>query len=157
MANLSKTLARPYTDEWYTTPEFVSALGRLDLDPCAGSNTRHARRNIRRPQNGLIVEWRGRVWCNPPYSDKEGWIEKIIAHGNGYLLIFSITETRLYQRAAAACDGIFFPLRRIQFINHNGKNPPFGSALFCFGKANTAAVRKSKLSGHLTTRIERIG
>ncbi len=62
------------------TPLYVwNCLGTIDLDPCAGQYTVIGKRNywIGRGDDGLKKEWNGFVFCNPPFSEKEEWIEKI--------------------------------------------------------------------------------
>lgn len=58
------------TDEWYTPIEIVNALGVFDLDPCAPVNPlwRTATQMYNKNDNGLLKDWKGRVWLNPPYS-----------------------------------------------------------------------------------------
>lgn len=72
------------------TPKWVySQLGHIDLDPCAGINTNIGSTNwaIERNEDGIIMEWFGFVYCNPPFSEKELWIDKMIKHGCGILLL----------------------------------------------------------------------
>ena len=72
------------------TPEWVyKSLGLFDLDPCAGEKTNIANVNWwdGRGENGLQMEWNGFVWCNPPFSQKELWAERMIKHGNGILIL----------------------------------------------------------------------
>ena len=90
-----------YSDEWYTPPRIVSALGPFDLDPSAGPMN-HAARNIRHPEEcGLSVEWSGRVWLNPPYSNVHEWLAKFVAHGDGITLVNARPETQWFQRLVA--------------------------------------------------------
>lgn len=58
------------TDEWYTPKEIIDALGKFDLDPCAPVNPlwQTATQMYNKNDNGLLQEWVGRVWLNPPYS-----------------------------------------------------------------------------------------
>lgn len=74
--------------EWYTPPEIIAAatavLGAIDLDPASSplANQRvKAARIFTERDNGLVQEWRGRVWMNHPFS-REGnplWVRKIVA------------------------------------------------------------------------------
>ncbi len=70
-------------DEWLTPPDLIKSLGTFDLDPCAP---------IKRPWNtaknhftindmGLMQNWHGRVWLNPPYGSETGnWLGKLKLH-----------------------------------------------------------------------------
>ena len=72
------------------TPNWVwSALGPFDLDPCAGENTVIANVNWwdGRGECGLSRQWFGLAYCNPPFSQKETWIQKVIEHGNAILIL----------------------------------------------------------------------
>jgi hypothetical protein len=96
--------SRPVADShvWLTPPEILSALGPFDLDPCAAPEPRPwptAARHITLPECGLVDEWSGRVWCNPPFgSNTEAWLKRMAAHGNGIALVFARTETEMFQR-----------------------------------------------------------
>ena len=57
-------------DEWLTPPEIIKALGDFDLDPCSPINRpwNTAKNHFNINDNGLMQNWFGRVWCNPPYG-----------------------------------------------------------------------------------------
>ena len=57
-------------DEWLTPPEIVKSLGEFDLDPCSPIERPWdtAKNHFTINDNGLIQNWFGRVWCNPPYG-----------------------------------------------------------------------------------------
>ena len=72
-------------DEWLTPPELIKALGKFDLDPCSPIkrpwNTAKHHYNIN--DNGLLMPWEGRVFCNPPYGNQAvKWLEKCALHDN---------------------------------------------------------------------------
>ncbi len=88
------------------TPAWVyTKLGLIDLDPCAGENTHIAITNwaLERGEDGLKSEWSGFVFCNPPFSQKELWIEKMIKHGNGILLLPERGSAPWFGPLAAHC------------------------------------------------------
>ena len=141
---------RPYRDEYYTPPAIVRALGRFDLDPCAGP-TRLARRCIRRPKDGLRSQWTGRIWMNAPYSNLPQWLDRFIEHGNGICLVNARPETRWFQRLLCNASACLWIAGRVQFGNPRGVcHPPVGSVLFAIGKANAAALRRAKIQGVVT-------
>lgn len=61
--------------EWYTPPEIIHALGTFDLDPATSREAmllnQSASRFYTKEDNGLIKEWNGRVWLNPPYQNPD--------------------------------------------------------------------------------------
>ena len=142
-----------YSDEWYTPPEIPKALGRFDLDPCAGPSC-HARRNIRRPKCGLQVAWRGRIWLNPPYSDIQPWLTRFLEHGNGIALVNARCETLWFQRLAAKADGLLMIRRRVKFTSDRltESGPTVGSILVALGGGNAEALRESGIEGLFLTR-----
>ena len=72
------------SDCWYT-PSYivelvVQVLGEIDLDPCADDGKHiSCKRHYTKEDDGLIREWEGRVFMNPPYSQPGVWIEKLQA------------------------------------------------------------------------------
>jgi len=87
-------------EEWLTPPHLLKALGPFDLDPCA-SIVRPwptASHHFTTADNGLILPWLGRVFCNPPYgSETPRWMQRMAEHqGGGIALIFARTETRTF-------------------------------------------------------------
>jgi len=111
-------------EEWLTPPEIFRALGDFDLDPCAPINRPWptAKQHYTITDNGLLKEWRGRVWCNPPYGPKTGeWMRRCAEHKNCTALIFARTETQqffayIWPRATAVC----FLKGRLSFYHVNG-------------------------------------
>jgi phage N-6-adenine-methyltransferase len=72
------------SDRWYTPPYIVElvvqVLGKIDLDPCADDGKHiKAKRHYTEDTDGLIREWEGRVFMNPPYSQPGVWMEKLQA------------------------------------------------------------------------------
>lgn len=142
------------TNDWWTPPEIVEALGKFDLDPCAGKGqTPLASRIYTLPQNGLELPWEGRVFCNPPYGPHVGdWAEKMAEHCNGILLIFARVETRAWRKIWEGADAILFPFKRIKFLKPDGSGAKCGTApsAFCaYGLNNVEYLRHSGIEGAL--------
>lgn len=133
------------TVEWYTPPGLFLMLMRgcadpwFDLDPAAapeGATFVPARAFYRREDDGLSRDWFGHVWLNPPYG-RQGvrFVDRMIAHDDGLLLLPSRTETAVYQRALAAADAVCLLRDRLWFRRadgHTGRSS-FGSTIFAFG------------------------
>ena len=66
----SHQAAKMKNDEWLTPPDIIKALGDFDLDPCSPIERPWptAREHYTILDNGLMLPWHGRVWCNPPYG-----------------------------------------------------------------------------------------
>lgn len=142
------------SNDWWTPPEIVDALGKFDLDPCAGVGQKPlAARVYAPPQNGLALPWEGRIWCNPPYGPHVSeWAEKMYEHCNGILLIFARVETKAWRGIWANADAILFPSRRITFLRPDGLKAKSGTApsAFCaYGLANVEALRHCGIEGAL--------
>lgn len=146
-----------YKDTWQT-PEWVYYGIKFDLDPCAGTNN-IAATNYRYQdgQDGLLLPWFGLVWMNPPFSEKAKWLQKLSVHGNGIAIIPASVETKWFQKYAKLASLVWFPPRRIQYLDpQTGKGAKngamFPSALFAFGDEAAEALRaKAKSIGGLTT------
>lgn len=141
------------TREWFTPPELFTALGiRFDLDPASPMSGPvpwvPADRFYSPRENGLVMPWSGRVWLNPPYGPPGvSFIDRLIAHEDGMLLIPARTETRVFQRAAEAAHEVVFLRERLHFIREDGfrGRAGFASALFAFGGECMWALRQARL------------
>ena len=132
------------------TPAYVyEALGLFDLDPCAGESTSIGATNyaLERNEDGLSLEWRGLVFCNPPFSEKEKWIDKIIRHGEGILLLPERGSTPWFGPLAEASGKYFVMGKKINFEGGSSSNPT-GSVLFPFGEEAVKRIYESGHPGH---------
>ena len=140
------------SDEWYTPPEVFDALGlTFDLDPAAppgGVPWIPADRHLSRREDGLIQDWRGRVWVNPPYGRAtEAWLRKLAAHGDGLALLYARTDTRWFQRIAAEASALCFVRGRLRFHRPDGTGAiaRAPSLLIAFGLPCALALAESGL------------
>ena len=93
--------------------------------------------------NGLLQEWSGRVWLNPPYAQPaiSDFIEKMVSEwdrgqiNSAIMLTHNYTDTSWFQKAARACSAICFTRGRIRFKSPTGEvaAPTQGQAFFYFG------------------------
>ena len=139
------------SDEWYTPPEFIAALGEFDLDPACGPLcTNHtAVRRYGPQEDGLAQVWAGRVWLNPPFSNASPFIDRLAEHGDGIALVFTRSDAVWYQRAVERAGGVFLLKGRIHFQRPGGgpSRCPLGCSLLPFGERNRRAVLRSGLPG----------
>ena len=130
------------------TPPYIlepirELLGGIGLDPCTEpDNPTMADKWYHLPEDGCSMPWdASSVFCNPPYGEaRNRWVEKCIVEGDKrkiVLLIPSHTETRIFQKALAACNSVVFVKARIRFgvlrENRRQEAASHGSAMFGFG------------------------
>lgn len=145
------------TDVWLTPPNIINALGAFDLDPCCPNNlpwkTANKCYSLENGEDGLILEWNGRIWLNPPYSNWVPFMEKLKNHGNGIALIFARTETKgFFDHIWNDADSILFLKRGVKFVKSDlssGGSSTAPSVLIAYGKENTKSLENSKLDGKL--------
>lgn len=149
--------ARHGKEEWLTPPYILEALGRFDLDPCA-SIVRPwptADNHFTIEDNGLLKEWFGRIWLNPPYGNQtEKWFRRMQEHNNGIALTFARTETKMFFESVwPRANAIMFLRGRVQFYHVTGKPGMSGSGspsvLIAYGHNNIEPLEKSGLDGFL--------
>lgn len=139
--------------EWYTPARIIDAarlvLGDIDLDPASSplaNETVRASRYYTADDDGLAQPWAGRVWMNPPYST--GLVERFVvravedyAAGSvtaAVVLTNNSTDTRWWQRLAAAASAVCFPARRIRFVAPAGEqNTPLQGQTIAYLGADT--------------------
>lgn len=133
-----------------TPPWIIQELGVVDLDPCAGVSTYIGKTNfaVERGENGLELDWHGFVYCNPPFSQKEEWIKRMIEHGNGILILPERGSAPWFGPLAVAAGKYFVMGRKINFVGGPSSNN-LGSCFFLFGDEAEKRIRNSELPGHL--------
>lgn len=98
------------TDTWLTPPWLLERMGKFDLDPCPANGS-----------DGLDIDWKGRVWLNPPYSKNSQFMKKMSTHRNGISLVFARTETRWFQSYVFPfAHSILFLNKRLKFFKEDG-------------------------------------
>lgn len=133
------------------TPQYVwQPLGPFDLDPCSGEFTKIGKINWwdGRGENGLEKDWLGFVWCNPPFSQKELWIEKMLQHNNGILILPERGSAPWFGKLAQKVGSYFVMGKKINFIGGQSSNN-IGSILFPFGAEAARRIINTNLPGHL--------
>jgi hypothetical protein len=138
-------------NDYLITPEWVwKPLGHIDLDPCAGLLTAIGQENwrIESGQNGLEKKWFGFVYCNPPFSQKEIWIQKMINHGDGILLLPERGSAPWFGPLAYSVRTYWVMGKKINFIGGTSSNN-LGSCLFLFGDEAEQRLIDSGLPGHM--------
>ena len=154
----AKRGAKDEVDDRGTDPAFIASLeerfGRFDLDVAAAPHNAKAPKFYTREHDGLTQPWRGRVWCNPPYSDCGTWVRKAWAEWGQEpsleLIVMLLPANRVEQKwwqehVEPFRDRVNSPLRveflpgRMRFIRPDwtpgpkGDRPPFGCCLLIWG------------------------
>lgn len=142
-------------DEWLTPPEIIRSLGEFDLDPCSPIDRPWptAKNHFTIQDDGLLQEWTGRVWLNPPYGKFVWqWLYKLSQHKNGIALIFSRTGTaefhnQIWQKA----HSLLFIKGRLHFHHVNGDRAPHNcgadSVLISYDSENTKVLQNCSIEG----------
>ena len=128
------------SDEWETPIDVFNRLNEefdFDLDPCADENNHKCDRYFTKKQNGLIQNWDGRVFCNPPYGRKIAlWVQKASEESKKcntivVMLLPARTDTKWFHEYIYNKAEIRFIKGRLKFNNSN--NPaPFPSMIVVF-------------------------
>lgn len=143
------------SNEWLTPPHVIQSIGAFDLDPCAHSRQfyKTARRMVSLPDDGLEIEWRGRVWLNPPYGRAlPAWMKRMAEHDNGVALVPARTEVEswFWPYVWEAATAVLFLQGRLYFHRPDGStagNAGHGSVLAAYGDECAGLLEDCKLSG----------
>lgn len=106
------------------------------MDPCAavGRPWDCAKINYTIEDDGLKQEWKGRVWCNPPYgSEASAFLQKFSEYkGPGLCLLFVRSDTRAWHDYILhSAKYIFFFKGRIKFCKIDGSQGATANAPSC--------------------------
>ena len=122
------------SDIWLTPLDLITRCGFYNYDPCPYRG--HETAAKLELKDGLKSKWQGKVWLNPPYSEADVWVSKLIEHGYGSALLFARTGSKWMQRAMRSADNICFIKGRISFMKPDGTyghNAGADSMLLNFG------------------------
>lgn len=142
-------------DEWLTPPELIKSLGEFDLDPCSPINRPWdtAKNHYTIVDDGLLQDWHGRVWLNPPYGAHcWNWLNKLSIHKNGIALIFARTGASGFRREVwNKAESVLFIDGRLFFYHVNGQrakhNSGSDSVLIAYDKQNSEVLKNCQIKG----------
>ena len=131
---MSKKLGVHFTSQrqnWKTPKKFYEELDKefhFNHDPCPTN-----------PKvDGLISNWGGRSFVNPPYSDITRWVMKAwLESQKGKLVVMLIpsrTDTKWWHQYVMKAKEIRFIKGRLKFDDHKN-SAPFPSAVIIFKSA----------------------
>lgn len=136
----TKLMFSSKSDLWSTPQYLFDELNKefnFDIDVCANSENAKCKKYYSEEQNGLLQEWTGVCWCNPPYGRQIGkWVEKAyitakIGVGTTVMLLPARTDTKWFHSFIYHIAEIRFIKGRLKF--GNSKNAaPFPSMIVIF-------------------------
>lgn len=128
-------LGKNSSNEWETPFEFFNTLHtefHFTIDVCATEENKKLHNYYSPQDNGLLKEWKGTCWMNPPYSKEIGrWIGKAWESAQGGATVVALIQGR-------SVDTIWFhkyvmhssEIRIIRDRLHFGLNGVFSRANF---------------------------
>jgi hypothetical protein len=138
------------TSNDHYTPKWVFDLLNVEFDidvasPPGGVPWIPAKKYFTQFDDGLTQNWEGFIWCNPPYSNVQPWVDKMKQHRNGIMLLPMVKS---YWRLSVwnDADGICEPneIDRIKFI-HKGKEKEIMFPTFLAGWGDKALKALSNI------------
>ena len=133
---------------WYTPEIYIEmareVMGGIDLDPASDEEAQKvvkAERFYDKEADGLQQTWQGRIWLNPPWSDPQPWLKKLVAEkvDQAIVLTTNATETEWFQDMIPQAYVVSFPRGRIKCYGHdNGSSPLRGQAFFYLGNYSSS-------------------
>lgn len=155
-------------DDFYTSEIIIEAarntLGKIDLDPAShavANRVVRARRFFNTADDGLVREWSGRVWLNPPFSQWKEWASKIASEWQSgritAMCVLCATRTLTAQYLGdvhSHCSGVCILRGRIAFWGGRATtSPDDGHAVFYFGHDEIAFGREFSKIGFVYGRV----
>ena len=135
-------------DDWYTPEEVLDRCrlvsGDFDLDPATHPYAQmcvRAKRYFTKEDNGLLQDWAGIVWCNPPFSRWKDFAPKVVSEWKSGRVteMFVLAPTRSLGNQQVfvmvdACDALFTSYGRMPFWGPLGASSSTdGQIIFYFG------------------------
>lgn len=125
---------------WLLFQEWAASHGPFELDVCATVKNAKCKCFFSPADDGLIQEWRGICWMNPPYGrDLPHWISKAVAEVRAgrasrvVCLIPARTDTAWWHDFVLPYGAVHYLRGRVRFEGA-ASSAPFPSAVVIFEK-----------------------
>lgn len=130
-------------DTWETPQDLFDRLNaefNFTTDVCATSDTAKCKKYFTPETDGLMQNWHGVCWMNPPYGKQIGiWLQKAynesLKGATVVCLIPSRTDTTYWHKYCMKAAEIRFVKGRLKFGGLKS-SAPFSSAIIVFGEHN---------------------
>lgn len=145
------------TQSWITPKWIIDKLGPFDLDPCASLPQPWPCARDSFYTNGLLNQWFGRVWLNPPFDRYEVdlWVDKMAKHQSGIALLHVRTEAEWFEPVWRNAHAILFLADRLYFHHPDGTRAKANSGapacLIAFSEYDRQRLQQSGIQGYLAT------
>jgi len=140
---VSKALYSSRSEEWGTPQNLFDYLDKqfkFTLDAAATAKNAKCEQFYTKEQDGLLYDWTGTVWLNPPYGTQiEHWMRK--AHDSAQttakavvVLVHARTDTKWWHHWVNRASEIWFIEGRLKFVGESGtaSSATFPSVLVIF-------------------------
>lgn len=151
------------SDVWLTPPDLIKLLGPFDLDPCTPPVMpwSTAKKMVSLPTDGLTIPWRGLVFCNPPYSRVGPWVDRMVEHDNGIMLVSAKSpDSNWGNKLLREADLVLYLKKRIKFYYLDGtqsKGKILPNALAAFGRVAVERLKRLKNTSYHGVYMQQIG
>ena len=136
---MNKSLFSSIKDDWETPDALFNDLNQefmFTLDPCCLPHSAKSTNYFTPKEDGLIQDWSGVVFMNPPYGRETGkWVAKAFNEAlNGCVVVCLVparTDTRWWHSYCMRAKEIRFLTRRLTFKGGTNK-ATFPAAIVVF-------------------------
>ena len=126
-------MLRSKRDDWRTPPEVIDVVreafrGSIDLDPCGNRYSLVGAKKqllLSKGEDGLVTEWKGRTFVNPPFSSGKLWLAKAASspRAETILLMPARVDTKAFHEHGVKADAVAFWKGRITFVGAPASAP----------------------------------